>query len=466
MRSGGPTPDGARRKEAILDHDACILLPRARGPLRGTVDVPGDKSVSHRAALFGLLANGPCRARGWLASADTLASLAAVRTLGAAVVHEGDTITVTPPPARPQGDFDIDCGNSGTTARLLCGLLAGWLPAGAAVTLRGDASLSGRPMNRVVEPLRRMGADIAFLGTDGRLPLRVTGAPLTGVHHDLPVPSAQVKSALLLAGLGAAGVTSLSGAGTSRDHTELLLHTMGVPCAPAAPGPELAVTGGARPGAFDIRVPADPSTAAFFHVAAALVPGSDVLTPNLSLNPTRIGALQVLRRAGAVVAVERPSGPSGGEALGDVRVRSGTLRPFTIGAADIPALVDEIPVLAVLATAAPGVSRITGAAELRVKESDRLALMTRDLVRLGAAVTELPDGLEITGPSALKGGAERPTLLETAGDHRIAMAMAVAALVAEGDSELDDRDCVAVSFPEFFTAWDRILGNGTSDRPF
>ncbi len=452
---------------AVLNSAKPRILPRACAPLIGSIAVPGDKSVSHRVALLGLLADGPCQASGWLVSEDTLASLKAVEVLGAVVTREGDRVTVTPPTNRLTGDVAIDCGNSGTTCRLLCGLLAGWLPAGVSATLSGDASLSTRPMNRVVDPLRSVGADITFLGDPGCLPLRVTGAALRGGHHDLPVPSAQVKSALLLAGLHAEGATTMSGGGNSRDHTELLLQTMGVSCAPGDSGAELSVTGGQSLKAFAVEVPGDPSTAAFFHVAAALVPGSNLLTTGLSLNPTRIGALDVLRKAGVQVEIENPQGPPGGEPLGDVRIRQAPLRPFTITEPDVPALVDEIPILAVLATAIAGETNITGAAELRVKESDRLAIMAQNLGWLGANLKELPDGLHITGPTTLRGGSKDvPLVLPTAGDHRIAMAMAVAALVSEGELALDDSDCVAVSFPHFFAAFAKLLDDGISDRPF
>jgi len=443
------------------------ILPRAGAPLTGAVAVPGDKSISHRVALLALLADGVCRASGWLVSEDTLASLQAVESLGARVMREGDRVEITPPPVRPQHDLAITCDNSGTTCRLLCGLLAGWLPAGVTVTLSGDDSLSQRPMARVVEPLRAMGADIVYAGESGCPPLRVTGAPLCGAHHDLPVASAQVKSALLLAGLHAEGVTSLSGSGTSRNHTELLLQSMGVSCAPVGTDGELAVAGGASLRAFDLMVPGDPSTAAFFQVAAALVPDSNVLTTGLSLNPTRIGALGVLRHAGAQVTIERPSGPPGGEPVGDVRIKQAPLRAFKIVGPDVPGLVDEIPILAVLATGAVGETCITGAAELRVKESDRLALMAENLRRLGANVIELPDGLRITGPTILRGGSsDAPMVLHTAGDHRVAMAMTVAASIGEGKFTLDDFACPAVSFPNFFATFATVLGDGISDRPF
>ncbi len=442
-------------------------LIRAPGLISGTMTVPGDKSISHRSALFALLAAGPCRAHRWLDAADTRRSLAAVRALGCEVELKEGVLCVTPGPrpqawAGPGGEpLDIDCGNSGTTARLIMGLLAGWLPpTGPRVVLHGDASLSSRPMGRVITPLRTMGADIKCLENEGRLPIIIKGARLHGVRHMLPVPSAQVKSALLLAGLFADGATEVHGGGDSRDHTERLLQVMGV-------GPERLAGDGLRirvsesPATpFEITVPGDPSSSAFFQVAAAMIPGSRLTVRNHALNEGRIGALKVLRRAGIFVTIDRPRGPRQGEMIGDVTVEAGELRPFQIGADEIPSLVDEIPVLAVLATTLPGVSTITGAAELRVKESDRLGMMARNLSRLGAAVEEFPDGLRITGPCRLQGGSTgAPLVLETAGDHRIAMAMAIAALKAEGDCALDDRDCVAVSYPDFFTVlaslWNR-----------
>ncbi len=419
-------------------------LSRAYEPLAGKVAVPGDKSVSHRAALLGLIAAGPCRAAGWLDCDDTRASLAAVRALGAKAVFASGVLEISPPPSVPTESVTIDCENSGTTARLLTGLLAGWLPVGSpGVVMEGDASLSRRPMGRVVDPLRAMGADIVWLGERGRLPIRIRGAKLIGIDHHLEVASAQVKSALLLAGLFAEGNTTVAGADGSRDHTELLLKTMG---------------GLDNPGRFDIRVPGDPSSAAFFQVAAALVPGSEVTVNGQSINYTRTGVLRVLRRAGVNVAIERPNGEPGGEPLGDVVVSYNILKSFTITAKDLPALIDEIPVLAVLATQTEGETVITGAAELRVKESDRLAVMAENLKLLGATVVELEDGLKITGPTPLVGGESgRPVILKTAGDHRVAMAMAVAALVTKGETVLDDDACVAVSYPYFFQTLEKLL---------
>lgn len=433
-------------------------LARAEGPLRGVLTVPGDKSISHRAVLLSLLADGPCRADGWLDCADTQSSLAAVRALGAEVSVADGVLTVVPPPSRPTGPVSIDCGNSGTTARLLMGLLAGWLePGGAAVTLTGDASLRERPMARVVEPLRRMGADLAWAGVEGRLPVVVRGASLRGAVHELAVASAQVKSALLLAGLGAAGRTVVRGATGSRDHTERMLLGLGLPMPSGADDP--AVDGPRRLPAYALAVPGDPSSAAFFQAAAALVSGSDVVVQDQSLNPTRTGALAVLARAGARVDITVTS--TAGEPCGDVRVQPGRLRAFTIEGDEVPSLVDEIPALTVVATQCAGRTVIRGAGELRVKESDRLALLAGNLRRLGAAIEERPDGLVIDGPSRLRGGAAgQPLVLATAGDHRIAMAMAVASLFIEGETALDDGACVAVSFPGFFGVLERLLDAG------
>ena len=439
-------------------------LLRAAGPLAGDLRVPGDKSVSHRVTLLPLLAAGPCRATGWLDSADTRSSLAAVRALGATAGLQGDVLTVDPAgapvPALATGTspLTLDCGNSGTTARLLLGLLSGWLPpTGPGVVLDGDASLRSRPMARVTEPLVKMGARIEWLGEPDRLPVRIRGAALAACDHVLPVASAQLKSALLLAGLRADGRTTVAGGGGSRDHTERLLRSMGVPV-PTGPGDILAVDGGATPQPFDLPVPGDLSTAAFLLVAAALVPDSRVTVRGVGLGPGRTGVLEVLRRAGPEVTVVPVGEPDDvhepdniHEPMGDVTVAAGDLRPFAIGADEVPGLVDELPALAVLSAACPGESVLTGAQELRLKESDRIALMVGGLSALGVDVNEQPDGWTIRGGAPLSGGtAEAPRLLATGGDHRVAMALAVAALTSSGHSTLDDGDCVAVSFPDFF----------------
>ncbi len=433
--------------------------------MQGVVSIPGDKSISHRVALMGMLADGPCKATGWLDAEDTRSSLDAVTLLGAKISHQGTKVSIVPPEKIPQvlssgtEPLTINCGNSGTTARLICGLLAGWLPMGGpGVVLTGDASLCRRPMGRVVDPLGRMGALITPLSGPGLLPLHIAGSPLQGMRHTLKIPSAQVKSALMLAGLGATQTTIIDGAIDSRDHTERMLGAMGYDCQPNLTAREILITGGTKLGAFEMTVPADPSSAAFFQVAAALVPGSEVTVDSHSLNPGRLGCLQVLHQTGANVQIEKYEGVPAGESIGKVTVSHGNLRGFTITGDEIPALVDEIPVLSVLATQAIGETRITGAEELRVKESDRLAIMARGLRAMGADVEERQDGLRIVGPTPLRGGTlQQPLVLETAGDHRVAMSLAVAALIAEGHSVLDDDTCVAVSFPNFFELLDQLL---------
>lgn len=407
-----------------------------------------------------LLAHGNCRATGWLESQDTCRSLEAVKALGANVSHENGIIELDPPglSVLPSGSITLDCGNSGTTTRLLCGLLAGWLPVGGLqVVLEGDASLSSRPMGRVVEPLRSMGADIQYLEKDGHLPLRISGSNLHGAVCSLKVPSAQVKSALLLAAIRAHGRTVVQGAGSSRDHTERLLATMGISVAGFPGSGDLHLEGPLKVGSYDVQVPADPSSAAFFQVAAAMVPGSCLKVENQSLNEGRAGALAVLQRAGACVVISDKRGQPG-EEMGEVEVSAQDLKAFRIEGEEIPSLIDELPVLAVLATQAQGETVISGAGELRVKESDRIDAMTVALKKMGADIQELPDGWRINGPTALSGGAdESPVIIETVDDHRIAMAMAVAALVSQGATALDDDVCVGVSYPEFFETLDQLL---------
>jgi 3-phosphoshikimate 1-carboxyvinyltransferase len=444
------------------------LLRPVAGPLRGRVPVPGDKSISHRVALMAPLAAGPCRARGWLDADDTRRSLEAVRALGAAVERRDGLLTIAagtfPAAASAAGaatapELSLDCGNSGTTARLLLGLLAGRR---VIARLDGDASLRGRPMARVTDPLAALGARVTWLGEPGRLPLRLEGRALAGGTVRLPVASAQVKSALLLAGLTASGPLTLSGCGATRDHTEWLLRAMGAPLDAADRGDTLTArpAGPLRP--FDLTVPGDPSSAAFLLAAALLVPGSEVTVDDVLLNPTRAGFLNVIRRMGADLTI-RPRPDDGWEPVGAITVRHRPLRAFTIAPGEVPSLIDELPILAVLATGAAGESTVTGAAELRLKESDRLAAMGGALRALGVPFVERADGFAVRGPCALRapaapGHADPGVLLATRGDHRVAMSLAVAALVTDGPVTLDDDACVAISFPDFFAALARLQG--------
>ena len=438
----------------------------ATGPLRGRVMVPGDKSISHRCVLLGALADGACRARGWLEADDTGRSLAAVRALGASATVRGGVLEVAPGrDFAAGGEVVIDCGNSGTTARLLLGLLAG---RGATAMLDGDGSLRSRPMARVAGPLAELGARIAWLGAKDRLPARVSGTRLRGGRVRLPVASAQVKSALLLAGLAADGPVTLTKCGASRDHTERMLRLMGVRLESADDGDTLTVHPGARLRAFDLAVPGDPSSAAFLVAAALLVPGSEITVDNVLLNPTRTGFLRVLERMGADLTIA-PAGGDAWEPVGSVTARYGPLRGCAIMADEVPSLIDELPVLAVVAARANGLTTIRGASELRVKETDRISAMSEALWALGVLVAEQPDGFAITGPCALRGPSslcpdDPGALLATRGDHRVAMALAVAALVADSPLRLDDDACVVISFPDFFAALARLgAGDGGTE---
>ncbi len=423
----------------------------ATAPLIGKVRVPGDKSISHRAILFAALAEGDSLISGVPDAADVRSTIDAVAALGAevgevepeclpeagiAVGVRGWGAAGPRPPAEP-----LDCGNSGTTTRMLLGVLAGW---DVEVTLTGDGSLRSRPMRRVTEPLERMGARFECAEGD-RLPITVHGtSALEPIHYDVPVASAQVKSAVLLAGLRADGVTTVTEPARSRDHTERLLLAFGVPVARDASELSCEVTGPAVLAPVDLMVPADPSSAAFMACAAAIVPGSSVELPGVALNPTRAGFLDVLAMMG-VDAVTQTEDVAGGESVGTIRVEHAReLHATTIAAVMVPSLIDEVPVLAVVATAAMGTTRFEGVGELRVKESDRLDAIASGLAALGATVRSGGDWLEVDGPVKLRGG-----VLDPRGDHRLAMAWAVAGLVASEPVTVRDWESVRVSYPRF-----------------
>jgi len=396
--------------------------------------------VSHRAVLFGALARGTTHIEGLLEGEDVLATLAAVRALGC----EASTTRVTGAPWRDAGL--LDCGNSGTTARLMLGALA----PRAGATLDGDASLRRRPMRRVLDPLVRMGA--AFAGGPS-LPITVERRTLSGVVVEATVASAQVKSAVLLAGLGADGETRYVEPVATRDHTERMLLAMGAPL--RREGQAIIVTEGVL-DAISVTVPGDISSAAFWMVAAAIVPGSDLVLENVGLNPTRTGVLDVLRAMGADVVVEPASeSASAAEPFGIVRVRGGGLRGTRVAGALIPRLIDEIPVLAVAAAFAEGETTFADAAELRVKESDRVATTVAALRALGFDADALPDGLVVRGAPDARPLSGAPPI-ESAGDHRIAMAFAIAGLRVGAD--VRDTDCIATSYPTFSSTLARFAG--------
>ena len=420
---------------------------RRQGPLRGTIAVPGDKSISHRSLLLGALAEGETRVTGILEAEDVRSTRRAVEALGAKVSEEGAELVVAPPERLHEPGDVVDCGNSGTSLRLLAGVLSG-VPGLSVLT--GDASLRRRPVRRVIEPLRRMGADLSAREGDRLPPLVVRGRPLRGARHVQEVASAQVKSALLLAGLAAEGETTVVEPERSRDHTERMLLGMGVPL--RVEGPSVTVSP-ARPRGTRVDVPGDISSAAFFLCAAAGLAGSEVTVRNLGVNPTRTGLLEVLASMGAEVrlAGERELA---GERRAEVTVRAGDLAATEIAGPLVPRLIDELPVLMVLATQARGRTVIRDARELRVKESDRLAVMGELLASAGARIELFEDGCAILGPTRLRGVPVRTRL-----DHRVAMSMAVAQLLA-GPAEavvLDDVACVDTSFPGFFELLDALV---------
>ncbi len=422
------------------------------GPLRGTLHPPPDKSVSHRAALIAAMAEGETTIEGYLDSADTRSTLAAAKALGAQVTWppfgrvygpnggrvDFSTLRVRGVGLRGAGAAEIDVGNAGTLLRLLPGWLAGQET--GAWTLDGDDSIRRRPVDRIAAPLRQMGALVEC--REERLPpLRVEGAPLHGIAYELPVASAQVKSCLLFAGLLAEGETRIVEPLPSRDHSERML---------AAAGAELVREPGAvtirpaarlEPGA--IVVPADFSSAAFFLVAALLVPGSDLSIAGIGLNPTRTGLLSILRRMGAELEIEEES-ERGGEPRGRVRVRPAELRGVEVGGADVPLAIDELPLVALVACFAEGETTIRDAAELRRKESDRIETIATALTALGARIETSEDGMRIEGAGGLRGGA-----IEAHGDHRIAMLGAIAGLASREGVAVDGMDAAAVSYPGF-----------------
>ena len=417
------------------------MIIQKRGPLRGELAVPGDKSISHRSVMFGALSEGITEAENFLTGADCLSTIGCFRQMGISVEQNGTSVVVHGKGlhglTKPSGI--IDAGNSGTTVRLLSGILSGQ-PFDSVIT--GDASIQKRPMKRVMTPLSQMGASITSVHENGCAPLQIKGSPLHGIHYLSPVASAQVKSCVLLAGLYADAPTSVTEPAISRNHSELMLRYFGadIRCegttSTILPDPKL--TGQ------KINVPGDISSAAYFIAAALLVPGSEVLLKNVGINPTRDGMLRVVRAMGGDVTLVNEN-TDGAEPCADLLIRSSSLHATTVEGDLIPTLIDELPVIAVLAAFADGTTIIKDAAELKVKESDRIAVMTENLRRMGAEVEPTDDGMVIHGGKPLHGATIDPHL-----DHRIAMSFAVAALAADGETEIQDADCVKISYPEFY----------------
>ncbi len=425
------------------------MAPLTRAGLRvaGELVVPGDKSISHRALILGALAEGTSRIRGILPSADVRSTAGVLRALGADIPELDGVMEIAGAGRRSlrAPDRELDCGNSGTTARLMAGVVAG---SGLTARFVGDASLSRRPMRRVQRPLEAMGATVE-LPAHGGLPMTVRGGTLTDVEWTSETSSAQVKSCVLLAALCAGVEATVREPTRSRDHTERMLAAMGAEV--WVNEEAVLLFGGQRLAPLDITVPGDPSSAAFFAALAALAPRGELLARRVGVNETRTGFLAALREMGASVALENAEREAG-EHVADLRIAAGpALAGITVTAEAIPTLIDELPLLACIAAYATGETRVTGAAELRVKESDRISAVVHNLRALGADADELPDGFVVRGTSPRLRGT-----VTTHGDHRLAMAFGVLAALPGNEIAIDDRDCVAVSYPGFWSDLARV----------
>ena len=421
--------------------------------LKGTVSVPGDKSISHRGIMFGSIADGTTEIHNFLPGADCLATIRCFRTLGIEIEQEGSTVTVHGKGLHGLSapSHILDVGNSGTTTRLLSGILAGQ-PFES--KLSGDESLNSRPMKRIIDPLTQMGADISSILHNGCAPLYIAPSRLHGIHYDSPVASAQVKSCILLAGLYADGETSVTEPGLSRNHTELMLKEFGADIRSVHNLDCSRTTAIIQPGrelhGQKLTVPGDISSAAYFIAAGLIVPDSEIRITNVGINPTRAGILKICEDMGARIELSNER-TEGGEKIADITVRTSRLHGTVIEGDIIPALIDEIPVIAVMAAVAEGTTVIRDAAELKVKETDRIETVTDNLKAMGCDVTPTEDGMIING-GKLK-GASIHTLL----DHRIAMAFSIAALAAEGRTRILDSKCVDVSYPAFYDTFEELL---------
>ena len=423
----------------------CTVQPA--GSLRGEISVPGDKSISHRSIMFGSLARGTTTVRGFLRGEDNMATLNAFRLMGVEIADDGQVLTIAGRGIHglmEPGDV-IDCGNSGTSIRLLTGLLAGQR---FFSVLTGDQYLRKRPMKRVVGPLGQMGAIIHGREGGEKAPLAITGSPLTGINYSSPVASAQVKSALLLAGLYAEGETLVTEPHRSRDHSERMLAHFGADLRVTETG--AAVSGGRELEGREIVVPGDISSAAFFLVAGLIVPGSELLITGVGVNPTRTGIIDILQAMGGDIQLLNRREVSG-EPVADLLVRSSSLKGIEIGGEVVPRAIDEFPVVGIAAAFAEGTTTIRDARELRVKETDRIVASAANLRLAGIMVEETPDGMIVTGRGHLDG-----CTVDSRGDHRIAMAMLIGGLAATGPVTVTDTACIATSFPSFLSLLESV----------
>ena len=414
---------------------------KASAPLKGTVTIPGDKSISHRSVMFGALANGTTKVTNFLRGADCLSTIACFRKLGIEIEETPDEILIhgkgihglTAP------DSMLDVGNSGTTTRLISGILAGQP---FTTELNGDESIQGRPMKRIIDPLTQMGADIESIRENGCAPLRINPGQLHGIHYQSKVASAQVKSCILLAGLYADGVTSVTEPYLSRNHTEIMLKHFGAQI--TSEGTTATITPGSELHGQEIEVPGDISSAAYFMAAGLIVPGSEILIKNVGINSTRDGLLRVCKDMGADITLLNQNFGNG-EPTADLLVRASALHGTTVGGAVIPTLIDELPVVAALGCFAEGTTVIRDAQELKVKESNRIDVMVKNLTAMGAHVTATDDGMIIEGGHPLHGA-----VIDSKLDHRIAMTFAITALASDGETEITGADCVKISYPGFY----------------
>ncbi len=416
-----------------------MLIIEKIGRISGTITVPGDKSISHRAVMLAAISKGKTIVEGFLQGQDCLSTINCFRSMGIDIKQQGRRVEIAGRglTGLQEPKEVLDAGNSGTTMRLLSGILAGQ---NFFSILTGDQSLRQRPMARVTEPLKQMGASINGRQSGQLAPLGINGGGLHGITWETPVASAQIKSAILLAGLYASGKTTVKEPAISRDHTERMLAAFGIQV--EREGTAVTVWPGILEGQH-ILVPGDISSAAFFMVAAAAKPGSHLVIKDVGLNPTRTGIIDVLRQMGADIEIENLRS-FGGEEAGDIIIRGARLKGIEMQSEIVPRLIDEIPVIAVAAALADGVTYIRGAGELKVKESNRLAAIVSEMRKMGVQINELPDGLEINGPNKIRGAA-----VNSYHDHRIAMAMAVCGLFAEGKTMIADSACIDISFPGF-----------------
>lgn len=416
-------------------------------PLRGEITPPGDKSISHRSLMLCSLARGKSLVKDFLVSDDALSTANAMMALGASIEITGNKVVVEGNgiDGLKKPEKIIDCGNSGTTTRLLIGLLS---PQKFSTTLTGDKYLQARPMRRVVDPLTQMGAQIEGKEDGNKLPLKITGSKLKGISYELPVASAQVKSAILLAGMYAEGETEVIEPSASRDHTERMLTYLGVPITRNGNSITISKVSNINPG--EIIVPSDISSAAFFIVGALIIPGSEVLIKNVGINPLRTGIIDILKNMGGDIEVINERDMNG-EPIADIIARSSNLHSTEIGGDVVPKAIDELPLAAVAASFAEGETVIKDAKELRVKETDRIHAMASELGKMGVQVEEFEDGMSISGSESITGAA-----CSSWGDHRIAMSIAIAGLRAKGETEIIDAGCVSVSYPGFFEVIDEL----------